>query len=132
RTIGEFAGSFTVGGAEFVEKMAGKDGDIFLAITQRRNEKGNNVQAIEKILAETAVRDFVFQFLVGRGDDANIHANSLVRTDGFEALFFENAEHFGLRAEAHVADFVEEQRTAVGLLELADLIVDGPGEAAFD
>ena len=35
-------------------------------------------------------------------------------------------------AQAHIADFVEEKRAAVGLLKFADFVVDGAGEAAFD
>src|SRR5262249_6254731 len=41
-----------------------------------------------------------------------------------------DAEQFGLKLEWDVADFVEEQRAAVGQLEAADLLVQGAGESA--
>src|SRR5262245_9527552 len=132
RSIGKFAGTLAISGAEFVEEMAREDGDVFLAIAQGRNKKGNYVEAIEEILAEAAVGNLLLEILVGGGDDADIHADRLIGTDGFEALLFEHPENFGLRAEAHVADLVEEERAAISLLELAHFVVNGAGEAAFD
>ena len=41
--------------------------------------------------------------------------------DGVEALLVERAQDFGLGLQAHVADFVEEERAAVGALEGAAL-----------
>src|SRR5580700_6930071 len=49
----------------------------------------------------------------------------------FEALLFQRPQHFGLRAQAHVADFIEEQRARVGLLKLAGLGLMGAGESAL-
>ena len=43
----------------------------------------------------------------------------------------ERAEHLGLRVEAHVADLVEEERAAVGLLELADALLRRARERAL-
>jgi hypothetical protein len=46
-------------------------------------------------------------------------------------MTLEHAEKLRLRRRAHLADFVEQQRTAVGRLELADLAVRGAGEGPF-
>ena len=43
----------------------------------------------------------------------------------------QHAQHLRLRGEAHVADLVEEQRAAVGLLELPGAIGDRAGERAL-
>ena len=48
-----------------------------------------------------------------------------------EAAFVQRAQHLGLRLQAHVADFVEEQRAAVGLLELAFLVGGRAGKRAL-
>ena len=72
------------------------------------------------------------EFLVGGGQDAHVDRDGLVGADRLDALLFERAQDLGLGAQAHVADFVEEKRAAVGLLELADLVFGGAGEAAFD
>ena len=44
---------------------------------------------------------------------------------------FQNAEQLGLAVERHLADFVEEQRAGVGLLEQAGVVGVGPGERAL-
>ena len=55
----------------------------------------------------------------------------LVAAHRREALLVERAQNFGLRLQAHVADFIQEQRAAVGLLELAFLVGGGAGKRAF-
>jgi hypothetical protein len=81
----------------------------------------DDVQAVEKVLAEVAALDLFFEVLVGGGDDAHAHLNELGGAHRFEALLFEGAEDLGLGLEAHVADFVQEQRAAVGFLELTSM-----------
>ena len=46
-------------------------------------------------------------------------------------MLLQHAQDLGLRAGAHVADLVEEQRAAVGLLEAADALAIGAGEGAL-
>ena len=46
-------------------------------------------------------------------------------------MLLEHAQDLGLRVGAHVADFVEEQRAAVRLLEAADALFVGAGERAL-
>ena len=89
--------------------------NVFFALAQRRHEKRNHVEPVEKILAKIAARDFLFQILVGRGDHADVDRDRSRRSHRSEALFVERAQHLGLRLQAHVADFVEEERSAIGL-----------------
>src|SRR5713101_155162 len=132
RRVADFLAGTPVGRTEFREKVAREGGDVLAAVAQRRNEEGNHIQAIEEVLAESAAGKLQLEVLVGGGDDADVNADRLAGTDRLKALLFEDAQDFGLRAEAHVADFVEEERAAVGLLELADLVLEGAGEAALD
>src|SRR5260370_33049868 len=113
------------------QEMLGQDGDVLFAVAQRRHEEGNYVQPIEEVLPEGAARDLLFEILVCGGEHANVDAQSLAGADRFEALLFQDAQHFRLRAQAHVADFVEEERAAVGFLKLADLVLAGPRKAAL-
>ena len=57
----------------------------------------------------------------------------IVRADpeALDLALLQHAQHLGLRLGAHVADFVEEDRAAVGLLELADLLLGRAGERAL-
>ena len=50
--------------------------------------------------------------------------------DGQERMPFQNAQQLGLALQRHLADFVEEQRAQVGLLEEADVVAVGAGERA--
>ena len=48
--------------------------------------------------------------------------------DAFERMPFQHAQKLGLNRLAHLADFVEHQRAAVGRFELADLAFGRAGE----
>ena len=111
--------------------MVGQQRDVLAAVAQRRHEKRNHVEAVEQVLAEIAALDLLFQILVGGGHHAHVHLHGFGRAHRLEALLFERAQHLGLGAQAHVADFVQKQRAAVGLLELADLVFVRAGEAAL-
>ncbi len=72
------------------------------------------------------------QVAVGGGDDAHVHLNFLHSAQVHEALVLQHAQQLGLRLHRHVADFVEEDRAAVGHLEQALLAADRAGEGALD
>src|SRR4029077_8638927 len=99
---------------------------------QGRHEKRNDIEPVEKILAKSAASDFLFEIFVRRSDDAHIHAQSFVGPDALEALLFEDAQNLGLRAQAHVADFVQKKRSAIGFLKFPGFIFGGTSEAALD
>ena len=52
--------------------------------------------------------------------------------DRLDFAGFEEAEEERLHAQAHLADFVEEEGAAVGHLQLAAFVAVGAGEAALD
>ena len=56
---------------------------------------------------------------MGRCDDADIAALTANPADALKASFLQRAEDFHLHGQAHVADFVKKQGTAVGHLEAA-------------
>ena len=74
--------------------------------------------------------DLLGQILVGRGEDADVHAHAGVAADRLDDLLLQRAQHLGLRLQAHVADFVEKQRAAGRHLELAAAVRHGAGERA--
>ena len=61
----------------------------------------------------------LLQVLVGGGDQTDVHPDGLVAADPLELPGLEHAQELGLRGRAELADLVEEQGAAVGLLELA-------------
>ena len=84
---------------------------------------GNHGEAEVQVLAEMPLLDFLLEVLVGRRDHADVDLDRPRRAEALDLAFLQHAQHLGLRLGAHVADFVEEDRAAVGLLELADLLL---------
>ena len=68
------------------------------------------------------------QVLVGGQDHPRIDVEGLGAADLLELEVLQHAEQLDLHAGAGGADFVEEDRAAVGLHELAQLVADGAGE----
>ena len=74
---------------------------------------------MKKVLAETTLLDPHFQVLVGRRDHADVGLDRVVAADPIEMPVAQHAQQSRLEVERHVADFVEEERAALGLLEAA-------------
>ena len=62
--------------------------------------------------------------------DAHVGAQRLVAADAPELARLEHAQQLRLHVEGQLADLVEEQRAAVGVLERALARRDGAGERA--
>ena len=105
--------------------------DVVLALAQRRHLDRDDVQAVVEVLAELAGLHHRRQIAVGRGDQPDVDAQRPRAAEPLELVLLEHAQDLGLRARAHVADLVEEQRAAVGLLEPADALLVGAGERAL-
>ena len=93
-------------------------GDVIAPFAQRRQRDRDDVQAIIEVLAELAGRHRAFEIAVRRRHDAHIGADGPRAADGGELARLEDAEQTRLCLDRHVADLVEEQGAAVGLLEL--------------
>ena len=85
---------------------------------------------IAQVGAEAARRDLVVEPAIGGGDDADVDAARHVLADAPHLAVLEHAQQLGLRARRQLADFVEEQRAAVGFLEEAGALADRAGEGA--
>ena len=73
--------------AELGEEFFDEQRYIFFAIAQRRNEKRDDVEAIEEVFAEVAAADFLFEVFVGGGDDTRVDMwTGRAGADGVEAL----------------------------------------------
>ena len=83
---------------------------------------------IVEVLAKPAAFDHRIEVLVGRGNDADIGRDGLAPAQPLESPLLQQPQDLGLGARGHVADFVQQQRAAVGLLELADAPAVGPGK----
>ena len=68
---------------------------------------------------------------MGGADDADINKSFAGITDAAYGFFLNGAQEFDLHGKRQVGNFVEEQRSAVGVLEEAETVLVGAGKAAF-
>ena len=116
---------------DLVGKMGDELGEIFEAIAQRRQGQRENVDAVEEVTAEFVISDAVFEVAVSGHDDADTDLDGLIATDAFDFTFFEDAKKLGLHGDGHIADLVEEESAALGLLEFSDVASGRAGESTF-
>src|ERR1700731_2915177 len=112
--------------------MTHEERNILGTFSERRHVKGNYVQPVKQIFAKSAACDFFVQLFIRRGNYTHVYGYRGVRSDRLKPLLFQYAQHLGLRLEAHVADFVQEQRSTISLLKLADFVLGSSGKASFD
>jgi len=72
-----------------------------------------------------------FQIAVGGGDDADIHRDGFAPPQAFDAFFLQQPQYFGLQAKGHIADFIQKNRSAVGLFDLSDAAMGCAGKGPF-
>ena len=106
-------------GAELLEEMLHQQRNVVAPLAQRRQLHRDDVQAVEQILAERAVRDHLREVAVGRGDDAHVDLDRVRVADALELALLQHAQQLRLQRRAHRPDFVEEERALVRLLEAA-------------
>ena len=102
-----------------VMKWSTSSGMSSLRCAQRRHLDRDDVQPVEEVLAEAARRDRSGRFWLEAASTRTSTRSGLLAADPLEGLLLQRAQHLGLGLEAHVADLVEEERAAVGELELA-------------
>ena len=107
--------------AVFVEERLTQRQHVLFALAQRRQLDREHVEPVEQVLAELAAAHRQLQIPVRRGDDARVGAQHTRPAEPLELPLLQHAQEFRLHRQAHLADFVEEQRAAAGLLELTGL-----------
>ena len=100
-------------------------------LPERRHRDRKHVEAVIEVFAELPVARALGQIAIGRGDDAHIDLHRTLGADGIDFAFLQRAQELHLHVETQFADFVEEQRAAVGFQEFAEMFVGGAGERTF-
>jgi hypothetical protein len=101
-----------------------------------RSRRAGHVQAdagdaVVEVAAEAAAGDIGFEVAVGGGDDAHIHRHRARAAHRADLAFLQGTQQLDLEGRRGVADLVEEQRAAVGLLKEADAVFVGAGEGTL-
>src|SRR5206468_4175873 len=76
---------------------------------------------------EPLLADERFEVAVRRRDDTDVHGNGRRRAERMHLPLLEDAQQLSLERGGHVADLVEEDRSAVRLLEQAAAVLAGIG-----
>ena len=100
-------------GKEMVDQL----GNVLAAFPQGRNPHGDHVEAIVEILAESTRRYLVRQVARGRRKYPNVHLDRPLAADPRIALVGKHPQNLGLGGKWHVGDFIEEDGSAMCLLE---------------
>ncbi|MNT18666.1 hypothetical protein D3C72_1538810 [compost metagenome] len=81
--------------------------------------------------AEVACTHQVAQAAVGCRDDAHVHGAGAVVAQPLDLAVLQGTQQLGLHQQRQFADFIQEQRAAVGGFEPAGAVGDGAGKGAF-
>ncbi len=100
------------------------------ARAQRGERDLDDGEPVVEVLAEGALVDAAGEVAVGGGDEAHVDGAGRGGADAADGARLDGAEQLGLERERHLADLVEEERAAVGLLEDAAPVGDGAAEGA--
>ena len=92
------------------------------ALAQRRDVQREHGEPVVEVGAEAAAVHLALEVAVGGGDDAHVDACARSRADALDLALLQRAQQLRLQRERQLADLVEEQRAAVGDLELAGAI----------
>ena len=104
----------------FLGEMVGQRQDVARPLAQGRQAQMHDVQAVEQVFAERTLAHRIAEIAVRGRDDPQIDLDRLRAADPVDHPLLQGAQQLGLQPDVHLGDLVEQQRAAMGLLELAD------------
>jgi hypothetical protein len=113
-----------------LQEVPGERRNVLEPLAQRRQPKANDIEAMQQILAKEALTHALLEVLVRRSDHANARLLRRMTANPVVLAVGEHAQQSHLQIRRHVADLVEEERTALGLLEPAPARALRSGERA--
>src|SRR5690606_14292529 len=114
-----------------IDQMQRNNRDIFAPVAKGWNVYEDNGQAVVEVLAKLMLGHPRQQVLVRCGNDTYVYRYRTVTTNARDLVLLKGAEDLGLSGQAHVADLVEEERTAIRLFKLADPLLRRTGKRAL-
>src|SRR5690606_26431508 len=71
------------------------------------------------------------QIFIGSGNHPHIYFNFFLSAYTGNFSFLQSAQYFCLRIQAHIADFIQEKRSAVSLFKFSDSLLYSRSKRAF-
>src|SRR6476661_1079699 len=87
--------------------------------TKRRQRDRKDRKPVIKVLAKTAILDRFRKIDVARRDDADVALDHVLSADTRDLAVLQHPEQTDLSLHRHLADLVQEKRSAVGFFESA-------------
>src|SRR5262245_28546839 len=97
---------------------------ILETLAQGRHPERKDVEPIVKIFPKPAFLDELDHVAIGSRDQAEIDLYRFFRADRIDLACLQGAQQLDLRIQGQLANLVDEQGAAVGLLKRADPLVD--------
>ncbi len=104
--------------------------DVIETLTQRRYGDDIESQPVQQVLAERPAGSQCLQVGIRRTDNADVNSQCVAATDPLNFAVLDDAQDFLLHPQRDRGEFVENQRAAVGTLEMTDMGTLRPGERA--
>jgi len=114
----------------FFNEVVDEAWDIVLAFAQGGEVDGDDVEAIEQVLAEASGFHFFFKVSVAGGDKAHIHACGFNTSDALKRALLEGAQEFHLHFHGYFRNFVQEEGSSLRQLKAARFRVDSTRKGA--
>src|SRR4051794_25193473 len=92
------------------EEVVNEHGNIFRALTKRRQVNRNRVDAIKKVQTECSAVNLLLQTPVIRSNDARVHPPGIGRTDPRKTSVLEQLQKLGLHRHVQPAYFIKKKR----------------------
>ena len=105
--------------------MPGHVGNVLAPLPQRRQHDGKHRNSIPKVLAETALGHHRRQVAVRGGHNPHVNVDGPLPAHAIQPAVLEDPQQADLGGQRQFAQFVQEQRAAVGPLEPAFARLDG-------
>ena len=99
------------------DEVAGVFRDVFAPLAQGGQLDAEDREPEIEVFAEVSGGDLLFEVAVRGGDDPQVDFRRAGLADLDEFAAFEHAQQLGLQFDGHFSDFVEKQRSLVGLFE---------------
>src|SRR5690606_36120070 len=114
-----------------LEQHFGDIQNVLAALAQRRQYQLHDIDAVVEVLPELSVLAQRFQISVRGADKTHIDLFRLHCADAADLVLLNEAQQAGLGFDRQFADFVEEQRAAIGGLDQPDAVGVSARESAF-
>ena len=99
------------------QNCAREERDVAGPLAQRRQLDAADGEAVEEVVAEAPGLHLAIEIAPRRAEDAHVDLERPIAPDAPDLAALDGAEELRLEREIEVADLVDEERAAVGLLE---------------